>query len=178
VTQGKATTILGALSLGAAVALLAAACVGGGTPAVRHTAAHPMVPAGTSAALPAPSPPAPAGASSSLPADPSALPAPPARSCKATLELVETWPGGYRATATITNTADTPLGGWYIQWVLPKGATITQAWNGTHMQSGPIAMIHALGDDESVLAPGATAADIGFVGAARTPPTFTEITCG
>ncbi|WP_449065361.1 cellulose binding domain-containing protein, partial [Planomonospora algeriensis] len=130
-------------------------------------------------APPAPSPPAPAGtARSSLPADPAALPPPPARSCKATLKLVETWPGGYRATATITNTADTPLGGWYIQWILPKGATITQAWNGTHMQSGPIAMIHALEDDGSVLAPGATATDIGFVGAAQSPPTFTEITCG
>nr|BFE82547.1 hypothetical protein GCM10020093_051480 [Planobispora longispora] len=59
----------------------------------------------------------------------------------------------------------------------PPGATITQAWKGTHMQSGPIAMIHAPADDP-VLAPGATVSEIGFIGAAPTPPSFTEITCG
>ncbi|WP_345097879.1 cellulose binding domain-containing protein [Planomonospora venezuelensis] len=77
----------------------------------------------------------------------------------------------------MSNTTGRPMNDWYIQWLLPQGATITQAWKGTHMQSGPIAMIHAPADDP-VLAPGATVSGIGFVGAAATPPAFTEITCG
>ncbi|MBG0832583.1 cellulose binding domain-containing protein [Planomonospora sp. ID67723] len=145
----KTAAFLGAALLVAATALVAAACAGGNaTP--RHASAHRLPPAS---------------------------PASPAAGCTATLTLVESWPGGYRGTATISNTTGRPMRDWYIQWLLPHGATITQAWKGTPMQSGPIAMIHAPAGDP-VLAPGATASGIGFVGAAATPPAFTEITCG
>ncbi|MER6173550.1 cellulose binding domain-containing protein [Streptosporangium sp. NPDC001681] len=164
----KIAQLLGLVSLGAAVALIAVACAGR-APEGGHTAAH----------LPSPLPPQTTSAPPPSPAvqrdTPAALPA--AAKCRATVTLVESWPGGYRGAATITNDGEQPLGGWYIQWMLPQGATLTQAWNGTHMQSGPVAMIHALGD-RPPLRPGATATDIGFVGAAATPPTFTEITCG
>jgi Cellulose binding domain len=186
----KIAPLLGLVSLGAAVALIAAACVGQG-PQVRHGGTHP-------AALTATHPAHPSGATlptASAPPAVSAHPAssaPPAASthstassaasgsgsrCKATVTLVESWPGGYRGSATISNTTGRPMPGWYIQWVQPMEATFTQSWNGTHMQSGPIAMIHAPAE-KAVLPAGATVSDIGFVGAAAAPPTFTEITCG
>ncbi|GIH77837.1 cellulose binding domain-containing protein [Planobispora longispora] len=193
--RGKTTTLLGAASLGAAVALIAAACVGGpASPPPAHPAAHgaspaappvpPADPASGSSQQSGSSGPSEQSASSQQsgssgpPAAPShSRPPSPAAGCTATLTLVESWPGGYRGTATISNRTGGPMRDWYIQWLLPRGATITQAWKGTHMQSGPIAMIHAPADDP-VLAPGATVSEIGFIGAAPTPPSFTEITCG
>jgi hypothetical protein len=182
-SRKKIAPLLGLVSLGAAVALIAAACVGQG-PQVRHGGTHP-------AALAATHPAHPSGSSLPTASAPPALPASsaPAHStasassaasgsrCKATVTLVESWPGGYRGSATISNTTGRPMPGWYIQWVQPMEATFTQSWNGTHMQSGPIAMIHAPAE-KAVLPAGATVSDIGFVGAAATPPTFTEITCG
>ncbi|MER5320353.1 cellulose binding domain-containing protein [Streptosporangium roseum] len=153
VAPGKrVSSWLGLISLGAAAALVAAACAGGEPPA-RHTTAHP--PARHTATHP---------------------PVPPS-GCTATVTLVESWPGGYRGTATIGNTGGRPMRDWYIQWIMPRGATLTQAWNGTPMQSGPVAMIHAPAG-KPALPPGATVSDIGFVGAAASPPAFTQITCG
>ncbi|MGV9539186.1 cellulose binding domain-containing protein [Streptosporangium sandarakinum] len=99
-----------------------------------------------------------------------------AAGCTATVTHVESWPGGYRGAATISNVSGRPMRDWYIQWLLPQGAKLTQAWNGTPMQSGPIAMIHA--PEGAVLSPGATVSEVGFVGSAAAPPAFTEITCG
>ncbi|MER5418448.1 cellulose binding domain-containing protein [Streptosporangium roseum] len=153
VAPGKrVSSWLGLISLGAAAALVAAACAGGGSSA-RHAAAHP--PTRQAVAHP--------------PVSPSG--------CTATVTLVESWPGGYRGTATIGNTGGRPMRDWYIQWIMPRGATLTQAWNGTPMQSGPVAMIHAPAG-KPALSPGSTVSDIGFVGAAASPPTFTQITCG
>ncbi|WP_371783851.1 cellulose binding domain-containing protein [Streptosporangium subroseum] len=189
----KIAPLLGLVSLGAAVALIAVACVGQG-PQVRHggthpaaLATHPAHPAGSTLPTASPTVSAPPVASA-LPAS-SAPPVATAHStassaasgsgsrCRATVTLVESWPGGYRGSATISNATGRPMQGWYIQWVQPMEATFTQSWNGTHMQSGPIAMIHAPAE-KAVLPAGATVSDIGFVGAAAAPPTFTEITCG
>jgi hypothetical protein len=188
----KIAPLLGLVSLGAAVALIATACIGQG-PQVRHggthpaalAATHPAHPAGstlpTASALPAasalPGSSAPPAASANSTASASSATSGSGSRCRATVTLVESWPGGYRGSATISNATDRPMRGWYIQWVQPKEATFTQSWNGTHMQSGPIAMIHAPAE-KPVLPAGATVSDIGFVGAAATPPTFTEITCG
>ncbi|MEU4535227.1 cellulose binding domain-containing protein [Streptosporangium sp. NPDC023825] len=185
----KIAPLLGLVSLGAAVALVAAACVGR-TAEGGHAVAHPPA---------APSPNAPASpsvhgdtqASPSVHGDTQASsPSTPVHGtskrgttakasarCRATVTLVESWPGGYRGAATISNTTDQPMRDWYIQWMQPREATFRQSWNGTHMQSGPVAMIHAPAEKPS-LPPGETVSDIGFVGAAATPPTFTEITCG
>jgi len=161
----KITRLLGLVSLGAAAALIAVACAAR-TPEGGHSAAH----------LPSPVPPRATSVPPSFSATPPGAPLAAAK-CRATVTLVESWPGGYRGAATITNDGEQPLGGWYIQWMLPRGATLTQAWNGTHMQSGPVAMIHAPGE-KPPLPPGASVSDIGFVGAASAPPAFTEITCG
>ncbi len=179
----KIAPLLGLVSLGAAAALIVAACAGR-TPEGGHAVAHqpsssshhtaPASPSvrGDTPASPASSPPTPLHATSKRDTTAKA-----SARCRATVTLVESWPGGYRGAATISNTTDRPMHGWYIQWMQPREATFRQSWNGTHMQSGPVAMIHAP-VEKSSLPPGETVSDIGFVGAAATPPTFTEITCG
>ncbi|MFF0310743.1 cellulose binding domain-containing protein [Streptosporangium sp. NPDC004379] len=168
--------LLGVVSLGAAAALLAVSCAGrtadtrhaaghtaGHTGEIRGTAGDAATPGGSTATA-AKTPDAAGTATAS------------AAGCTATVTLVESWPGGYRGAATISNVSGRPMRDWYIQWLLPQGAKLTQAWNGTPMQSGPIAMIHA--PEGAVLAPGATVSEVGFVGSAAAPPAFTEITCG
>ncbi|WP_440065824.1 cellulose binding domain-containing protein [Streptosporangium sp. OZ121] len=169
----KLAPLLGLVSLGAAAALIVAACAGR-TPEGGHAVAHPPSSPSHSAvpASPASSPPTPVHATSKRDTTAKA-----SARCRATVTLVESWPGGYRGAATISNTTDQPMRDWYIQWMQPREATFRQSWNGTHMQSGPVAMIHAPVEKPS-LPPGETVSDIGFVGAAATPPTFTEITCG
>lgn len=113
----------------------------------------------------------------SPPGDP-VPPTPPPTSCTATVTLANSWPGGFQASATIKNTGPTPLGGWYVQWTMPEGVKITQAWNGTSMQSGPTGMIHAAGWN-NVLKPGESAT-AGFLGTMTggTAPAFTGVGCG
>ncbi|GAA2876750.1 hypothetical protein GCM10010517_38010 [Streptosporangium fragile] len=179
----KIAPLLGLVSLGAALALVAAACVAR-TPGSGHTAAHASSPAARHAAPAATSPAAGGGVSPAARAAGATSPAgsPAHRGVAlaprlATVTVVESWPGGYRGAATITNRTGQPMRDWYIQWMMPLGTTITQAWNGTPMQSGPVGMIHAPAEKPSLPA-GAAVSDIGFVGAARTPPDFTEVRCG
>ncbi|MER5644557.1 cellulose binding domain-containing protein [Streptosporangium sp. NPDC002524] len=182
----KIASLLGLVSLGAATALVVAACAGR-TAEGGHAVAHPPSPPSPSSQSAAPASPSSQSAAPASPSGQGNTPASPSAHestgtkasarCRATVTLVESWPGGYRGSATIENTTDRPMRDWYIQWMQPREATFTQSWNGTHMQSGPVAMIHAPKEKPS-LPPGATASDIGFVGAAATPPTFAEITCG
>ncbi|WP_248961401.1 lytic polysaccharide monooxygenase auxiliary activity family 9 protein [Sphaerisporangium perillae] len=103
---------------------------------------------------------------------------PPAIACAATVTVANSWSGGFQATATIKNTGNAVLSEWYIQWMMPMGITITQAWNGTSMQNGPSGMIHAPSWAPK-LAPGESAT-AGFLATmtGATPPTFTDIGCG
>ncbi|MEU6740812.1 cellulose binding domain-containing protein [Streptosporangium sandarakinum] len=173
--------LLGVVSLGAATALVVASCAGR-TADTRHTAGHAADTRDTAGRTTGPGDTAGrtaesrnAGAATGTP-DATGSATASAAGCTATVTLVESWPGGYRGAATISNVSGRPMRDWYIQWLLPQGAKLTQAWNGTPMQSGPIAMIHA--PEGAVLAPGATVSGVGFVGSAAAPPAFTEITCG
>ncbi|MFF0247835.1 cellulose binding domain-containing protein [Streptosporangium sandarakinum] len=164
--------LLGVVSLGAAAALVVASCAGR-TVDTRHTTGHAAETRHTAGRTAEPRDAT--GAATGTP-DATGSAAASAAGCTATVTLVESWPGGYRGAATISNVSGRPMRDWYIQWLLPQGAKLTQAWNGTPMQSGPIAMIHA--PEGAVLPPGATVSEVGFVGSAAAPPAFTEITCG
>ncbi|MFI7039729.1 lytic polysaccharide monooxygenase [Microbispora rosea] len=107
---------------------------------------------------------------------PSASPTAGNPACTATVKLTNTWQGGFQGEVTIKNTGTGPLNGWYVQWQMSNGATITQAWNGTSMQSGPFAMIHAP-EWNSSLAPGASAT-AGFLGSGSATPSISDISCG
>ncbi|GGK84625.1 hypothetical protein Sme01_29030 [Sphaerisporangium melleum] len=94
------------------------------------------------------------------------------------MTLAKSWQGGFQAKVTIENTGANPLNQWYVQWMMPMGITMTQAWGGTRMQSGPVGMIHAP-QEIPRLTPGKSAT-AGFVATmtGSTPPAFTNVTCG
>ncbi|MDH2430244.1 lytic polysaccharide monooxygenase [Sphaerisporangium sp. TRM90804] len=100
-------------------------------------------------------------------------------SCSGDVKLEKSWPGGFQGSVTITNTGSAPINEWFVQWtMMPMDAKLTQAWDGTHMQSGPIAMIHAEKWNRR-LEPGASMS-AGFLGKmpGATPPAISEVSCG
>ena len=137
----------------------------GGTPASPSPSASPVSsPSPSPVSSPSPSPsPSPSGGAGTP-------------SCTASIRVTNSWSGGYQAEVTITNTGTTPLNDWYVQWMFPPGHTITQAWNGTSMQNGPSAMIHAPSWKPN-LAPGESAT-AGFLGSGSGTPTFSDVRCG
>ncbi|MFI0898147.1 cellulose binding domain-containing protein [Streptomyces sp. NPDC020983] len=41
------------------------------------------------------------------------------------------WPGGFTANVTLTNTGSTTVNGWTAAFTLPAGQTVTSSWNAT-----------------------------------------------
>ncbi|ROP35843.1 cellulose-binding domain-containing protein [Saccharothrix texasensis] len=58
-----------------------------------------------------------------------------AAGCRVDYSVASQWPGGFNATAVVTNLGD-PVNGWRLSWTFPGDERITQSWNGTHTQSG------------------------------------------
>lgn len=77
-------------------------------------------------------------------------------SCKVSYGISNQWPGGFTANLTITNTGNTTINGWSLQFSFPDGQTITQLWNGNFTQSGSNVTITSLSYNASI-APGASA---------------------
>ena len=48
----------------------------------------------------------------------------------------DSWPGGFTANVTITNTGSSTIDGWTLTYTLPAGQTINQTWNATITQNG------------------------------------------
>ncbi len=46
------------------------------------------------------------------------------------------WPGGFTANITITNTGSATINGWTLRFTFPGNQQITQIWNGSYTQSG------------------------------------------
>lgn len=46
------------------------------------------------------------------------------------------WPSGYQATVTLTNTSSTPTSSWTATFTLPSGESISSLWNGVYTASG------------------------------------------
>jgi hypothetical protein len=59
----------------------------------------------------------------------------PPASCRVQYRLQSSWPGGFQADMTITNTGSTPIpAGWTLRFVFQNGQRITDDWNGTTAQ--------------------------------------------
>ena len=58
-----------------------------------------------------------------------------ATSCRVTY-TPDSWPGGFTANVTITNTGSSTIDGWTLTYTLPAGQTINQTWNATITQNG------------------------------------------
>ncbi|MFF4983834.1 glycoside hydrolase family 6 protein [Streptomyces sp. NPDC001046] len=62
-------------------------------------------------------------------------PSPEPTACSATFEVAETWKGGYRAGYTLKNGA-ADLDSWKVEWALPDGQRLVNAWNVVAEQDG------------------------------------------
>jgi cellulase/cellobiase CelA1 len=91
--------------------------------------------------------------------------------------VVNSWPGGFQAQVTLTNTGSAALSSWALSWTFAGDQQISTLWNGTYTQSGE----HVAAANESYngsVAPGATVT-VGFTGtftSSDAPPTAVACT--
>jgi cellulase/cellobiase CelA1 len=72
---------------------------------------------------------------------PTATTAPPtatpgAGACAVAYAVTNDWGSGFTANVTLTNTGGSALNGWTLTYAFPGNQTISNAWNGTAVQSG------------------------------------------
>ena len=102
----------------------------------------------------------------SLPSPPVTFTVPPPSnaSCAVHYSLVGTWPGGFQASVTITNSSAAVVNGWKLTWTWPSsGETITQLWNGVVTQSGTSVSVTNASYNGTIAANGGTV-NFGFTG--------------
>jgi hypothetical protein len=63
-------------------------------------------------------------------------PSNPTGSCTATASVTNSWPGGYQAIITVTNSATSATTGWRAGLTLPEGQGIRSYWSATVTQTG------------------------------------------
>src|SRR5882724_5972290 len=78
----------------------------------------------------------------------------------ATFSKSSDWGSGYTADYSIHNGLSTTVNGWRLEFNLPAGATLVNAWNGNATTSGQHVVITNASWNQT-LAPGASA-DVGF----------------
>ncbi|MET8045298.1 cellulose binding domain-containing protein [Micromonospora sp. NPDC005215] len=66
------------------------------------------------------------------------------------------WNNGFTADVQITNTGSSAINGWTLNYTLPSGQTVTNAWNATVSQSGSSVTARNAGHNGSI-SPGGTA---------------------
>ncbi|WUR61061.1 cellulose binding domain-containing protein [Micromonospora chokoriensis] len=66
------------------------------------------------------------------------------------------WNNGFTADVQVTNTGSSAINGWTLNYSLPSGQTVTNAWNATVSQSGSAVTARNVGHNGSI-APGGTA---------------------
>ena len=81
---------------------------------------------------------------------------PPPVPCTVRYTVPNSWPGGFTASVTITNTGTTPITGWTLGWDFSAGQKVSQGWNGTWAQSGAHVTVTAPSWNTTI-APGASA---------------------
>lgn len=73
------------------------------------------------------------------------------------------WPGGFTTDATITNTGSTAIDGWELEFTLPAGQAVTNAWNATITPSNGTVTAGDAGSNARI-APGGGTQSFGFQG--------------
>ncbi|HCA85947.1 MAG TPA: glycosyl hydrolase family 5 [Streptomyces sp.] len=73
------------------------------------------------------------------------------------------WPGGFTTDATITNTGSTAIDGWELEFTLPAGQAVTNAWNATITPSNGTVTADDAGSNARI-APGGGTQSFGFQG--------------
>ena len=56
--------------------------------------------------------------------------------CAASLQVTQSWTGGFTADATVRNTGSLATRSWRVSWTWPGGQQITNLWNANGTTSG------------------------------------------
>jgi hypothetical protein len=104
-----------------------------------------------------------------------------AQTCPVTYTIVNSWPGGFQAGITITNTGTTAINGWTLEWMFPGAQQISQLWGGSVSSQGQTVTVTSLSWDATIPA-GGSMNSVGFTatGTAATPTAFVlnGVACG
>jgi cellulose binding protein with CBM2 domain len=76
--------------------------------------------------------------------------------CTATVAVANSWPGGYQAQVTVTNTGTRATGGWSVGLTLPGPQTVRSSWNATVTQTGQQVTAASVAYNSTVPAGGST----------------------
>jgi len=87
---------------------------------------------------------------------------PPAISCQVQYSVVSTWPGGFQAGLTITNTGTEAINGWTLQFAFANGQIITLGWNGNFSQTGSVVTVTNQSVNRTIPAGSSLAVEPGF----------------
>lgn len=87
----------------------------------------------------------------------------PPVACHVTYTPQSQWTGGFTAAISISNTGSVPDNGWTLTFAFGGDQKITSAWNAAFQQSGNAVSLTNLSYNATI-APGASAAGIGFQG--------------
>lgn len=95
--------------------------------------------------------------------------------CTATFDVVETWPGGFKAEVTIVAGARGRVDGWQVGWTAGRSQSIRQSWDATLERRGNGVLAHSIERNRQLSA--GQQARFGFVvdGPVGSPPA--PITC-
>ena len=134
-----------------------------GSPSAGATPTATPTPTQTATPTPTPTPPP------SVTPTPSATPTPTATAtgsgvlaCTVSYALANSWPGGFQASVTITNSGAASISPWALTWTFPGDQKIGTIWNATATQSGE--QVTAVSESyDATIAP-AGSVTIGFTG--------------
>src|SRR6266700_270214 len=85
-----------------------------------------------------------------------------AQSCSVSYSITNSWPGGFQAGISITNTGTTALNSWILQWILNGNQQINNLWGGIVSMQGESVTVTNANYDGNIPA-GGTVNGIGFV---------------
>ena len=87
----------------------------------------------------------------------------PTSPCAVTYRVTGSWPGGFLGEVKVTNTSTAAVAAWTLTWTFGGGQTISQAWNGSLVQSGEAVTVTNAAWNGTLAADGGSAS-FGFLG--------------
>jgi cellulose 1,4-beta-cellobiosidase len=82
--------------------------------------------------------------------------APVPASCSATYSVPSSWSGGFQAQVVVTDTGNSPVNGWTLNWTFPGDQEITSSWGGNETQSGEAVTVTNASYDGTIAAGAST----------------------
>ncbi|GAA3438068.1 cellulose binding domain-containing protein [Kutzneria kofuensis] len=101
-------------------------------------------------------------------------PTTPPGGCTASESVTSSWPGGFQASVTVTNTGTAPITSWTVNGTFPGSQTVANSWNATVTQSGAQLSARNAGYNGTIPAGGSTSWGM-TVNGANQP--LTNLTC-